>query len=170
MAGRPNLAALSSLPVTSFNGSVYRIVTERLREKILSTEGNRFYPGRYHLQGETGILYTSLDEKVAIEELTRHAARPTLKVKLAAGQIHLRLQNVLDLTSAPSLRKLGLSKEDLISADYLIPQSISLQARKMGLQGLIVPSATSAGQNLIIFENNFGEGCLIEVETIRPLD
>jgi len=35
-----------------------------------------------------------------------------------------------------------------------------------GFRGLIVPSATSAGDNLILFENNLGKGCLIEIEDI----
>jgi RES domain-containing protein len=164
-----NLKAISSLPVTRFDGSAYRVVIDRLREKILSTEGNRFYPGRYHVIGETGVLYTSLDEEVAVTELARHADRHMLKEKLVAGKIYLRLQNVLDLTQASTLRKLGISKEELLSPEYLIPQAISIQARNAGLQGLIVPSATGVGKNLIVFENNFGEGCLIEVETIREI-
>jgi RES domain-containing protein len=159
--------AISSLPITRFDGVVYRVVIERLREKILSTEGNRFYPGRYHVIGETGVLYTSLDEELAVRELSRHADRHALKEKLVAGKIYVRLHNVLDLTQASTLRKLAISKEDLMSSDRLIPQAISIQARKAGLQGLIVPSATGTGQNLIVFENNFGEGCLIEIGTIR---
>jgi RES domain-containing protein len=169
MASRFSPAVFSSLPVTPFDGSVYRIVVERLREKILSTEGNRYFPGRYHLVGETGILYTSMDEKVAIEELSRHAARRMLQEKLASGKINLRLRNVLDLTPLSTLRKLGITPEDLVSSDWLIPQALSVQARKVGLQGLIVPSATGLGRNVVVFENNLGAGCLIEVESIRLL-
>jgi len=39
-------------------------------------------------------------------------------------------------------------------------------AREAGFRGLIVPSATSGGNNLIIFENNLGKGCLIEIDDI----
>src|SRR5882757_932880 len=123
MDRRLDLTTILSLPVTPFDGSVYRVVIERLREKILSTEGNRFFPGRYHLMGETGILYTSLDEPVAIEELARHASRQMLNEKRVSGKIYLRLQHVLDLTVISTQKKLGLRHSDLLSTDYLIPQA-----------------------------------------------
>ena len=61
MSSRPNLAAILSLAHITFSKLVYRAVPETLREKILSTEGNRYYSGRYHIAGETGILYTSIE-------------------------------------------------------------------------------------------------------------
>src|SRR5437667_12510016 len=98
MQGCPNLIAISSVGFTSFSGSVYRVVPRALRDKILSTEGNRYYPGRYHIAGETGILYTSLERDLAIRELGRHAARAELQGGLAAGKIKVKLQKVLNLT------------------------------------------------------------------------
>lgn len=169
MPGRPRLAAIPSLASTSFSAAVFRVVPEALREKILSTEGNRYYCGRYHIAGETGILYTSLDEAVAVRELGRHASRGNLKGGLAAGRIKVRLQKVLDLGDEANLRKLGLSREDLISPNYSLTQAISVQARKAGFQGLLVPSAAGRGDNLLVFENNLAEGCLIEVEEIKSL-
>lgn len=162
----PNLSALPALGSVSFSDSVYRVVPEALRDKILSTEGNRYYPGRYHIAGETGILYTSLERNLAIRELGRHAARASLQGGLAAGKIKVKLQKVLDLTQAAVLVKLGLSKESLVSPGCSITQAVSHQARKAGFQGLLVPSATGSGVNLVIFENNLAEGCLIEVEAI----
>lgn len=166
MPGRPNLAAILSLASSSFSDPVYRVVPEALRDKILSTEGNRYYSGRYHIAGEAGILYTSLERETAIGELGRHASRADLQGSLAAGKIKVRLQKVLDLTQASVLAKLGLSREDLISRDCSITQAISLQARKAGFQGLLVPSAAGSGANLVVFENNLGESCSIEVEEI----
>ena len=141
-------------------------MVENLRDKILSTEGNRFYPGRYHLVGETGILYTSLEKDVAVRELERHASRNVLRQGLVVGKVRIRLKKVLDLTQEANLRHLGLSKGDLISPDHSLTQAISLQARKAGFQGLIVPSATGQGNKLVVFENNLAEGSLIEVEQI----
>lgn len=166
MPGRPNLAAIVPHESVAFSGSVYRVVPGGLRDKILSTEGNRYYPGRYHIAGETGILYTSLERDLAIRELGRHAARANLQGGFAAGRIRVKLQKVLDMTQAAVLAKLGLSKEALVSPDCSITQAISHQARKTGFQGLLVPSATGSGVNLVIFENNLAEGCLIEVEEI----
>lgn len=145
---------------------MFRVVPEALRDKILSTEGNRYYPGRYHLAGEAGILYTSLERDVAVQELDRHASRSNLQGGLAAGKIKVRLQKVLDLTEETNLWKLGLSKEALVSPDLTLTQAVSLQTRKAGFQGILVPSATGSGVNLVIFENSLGEGCLIEVEEV----
>ena len=164
----PNLAAIAALGSISFSDSVYRVVPEALRGKILSTEGNRYYPGRYHIAGETGILYTSLERDLAIQESGRHAPRANLQGGLAAGKIKVKLQKVLDLTQPSGLVKLGLSKEALVSSDCSITQAISHQARKAGFQGLLVPSAAGSGVNLVVFENNLAEGCLIEVERPTP--
>jgi len=170
MPGRPNLAAIPSLAFAAFSNSVYRAVPEALRDKILSTEGNRYYPGRYHIAGETGILYTSLERGVAIQELSRHAARANLQGGLAVGKIKVKLQKVLDLTQASVLAKLGLSNEDLIAPNCSLTSAISSQARKAGFQGLLVPSAAGSGANLVVFENNLAEGCLIEVEEIKVVE
>ena len=166
MALRLNLTALSSLTAVSFERSVYRAVVERFKDKVLSTEGNRFFPGRYHLSGEGGILYTSLTKEIALKEIERHANRTMLQGKLVMAEINIMLDKVLDLTQESTLKILGLSKNDLISSDYSITHAISMTARQAGLRGLIVPSATSAGDNLIIFENNLGKGCLIEIDDI----
>ena len=166
MALRLNLTALSSLTTVSFERSVYRAVVERFKDKVLSTEGNRFFPGRYHLSGEGGILYTSLTKEIAIKEIERHAFRAMLQERLVIAKINIRLDKVLDLTQTSTLKILGLSKNDLISSDYSMTQAISMIAREAGFRGLIVPSATSAGDNLIIFESNLGKGCLIEIEDI----
>jgi len=170
MPGRPNLAAIAALDSVPFSDSVYRVVPGALRDKILSTEGNRYYPGRYHIAGETGILYTSLERDLAIRELGRHAARANLQGGLAAGKIKVKLQKVLDLTQEAVLANLGLSKEALVSPDCSITRAVSHQARKAGIQGLLVPSATGSGVNLVVFENNLAEGCLIEVEEIGPVE
>src|SRR3972149_31987 len=98
MVMRPNLKALSSFTPISFEGAVYRVVFEGFKDKVLSTEGNRFYPGRYHLLGEMGILYASLTEEIAIKEIERHAPRNILQERLIVAKINVRLHKILDLT------------------------------------------------------------------------
>lgn len=162
----PNLAAISSSASVSFSNSVYRVVPEAFHDRILSTEGNRYYPGRYHIAGETGILYTSFDRDAAMRELGRHASRSHLQGGLAVAKIRVKLQKVLDLTRTAVLAKLGLSKDALVASDCSITQAISMLARKAGFQGLLVPSATGSGVNLVVFENNLAAECLIEVKEI----
>jgi RES domain-containing protein len=169
MRGRPNLAAIASASPTRFSGLVFRVVPETRREQLLSTEGNRYYPGRYHVAGETGVLYTSLVEEVAIAEIGRHAAPAHVQGRLATGRIEITLQRVLDLGDEANLATLGLSGEDLISPNWALTQALSVRARKAGFQGLLVPSATSRGGNLVVFGDNLGEGCSVEVVRIRIL-
>jgi len=79
----------------------------------------------------------------------------------------LKINNTLSPYPSSTLEMLGLSKDDLISSEYSVTNAISMIARQAGFRGLIVPSATSAGDNLIIFENNLGKGCLIEIEDVN---
>src|SRR3990170_7090172 len=132
MAFKLNLTVLSSLTTVSFERSVYRAVVERFKDKVLSTEGNRFFPGRYHLAGEGGILYTSLTKEIALKEIERHATRTMLQVKLVMAEINIRLDKVLDLTQASTLEILGLSKNDLTSSDYSINQANNIIIKKDG--------------------------------------
>ncbi len=162
----PKLAALAGLSPRTYSGSVFRVVPAALREQVLSTEGNRYYPGRWHLTGETGVLYTSENLQVALLELGRHAARLDLQGALTFARIRIELRRVLDLTQSSVLAKLGLSKDALVRADTSMTQAVSLHARRAGFQGLLVPSATGSGVNLVVFENNLAEGCLIAVEEI----
>lgn len=165
----PDLNLLPSLPVHVFEGTVYRVVLKKRQNNILSTEGNRFFPGRYHLINETGILYTSLNEGTAIREVKRHMPVEGWDEELVSGTVHLKLNKVLDLTDGSVLKKLGLTEEDLRTPDWSLTQAISFSAKRAGLEALIVPSATGEGKNLIVFEDNFGEGCSLRVVRIRFL-
>ncbi|MDD5435366.1 MAG: RES family NAD+ phosphorylase [Nitrospira sp.] len=170
MESRLNLTILSSIKAISCERTVYRAVVESFRDKVLSTEGNRYFPGRYHLSGEGGVLYTSLTKEVAVKEIERHALRALLQGSLVIAEVSIRLDKVLDLTQTATLRTLGLSKSDLILPDVSICQAVSIKAREAGFRGLIVPSATGAGDNLIIFENNLGQGCLIEIGDVKLIE
>ena len=164
-----NLNQLSSLPLHPFDGPAYRVVLKRRQHNIISTEGNRFFPGRYHLLNETGVLYTSLNEETAIQEVKRHMPLPEWQEELVSGEIRLHLSRVLDLTDKAIQKQLGLKEESLISADLGLTQALGFSAKRAGIQGLIVPSATGSGKNLIVFEDNFGEGCSLKVLRIRFL-
>ncbi len=167
MAVHPRLMALGSLASAPFAGTVYRAVREELREHLLSTEGNRFFPGRYHLVGGTGVLYTSLKPTLARAELGRHADPEMLKEAVVVGAVKVRLQRVVDLTRPSILKTLGLSEAGLIAQNHPLTQAIGALARQAGLQGLVVPSATGEGANLVIFEDNLGEGCSLDIIEIR---
>jgi RES domain-containing protein len=79
----------------------------------------------------------------------------------------VKLKRVLDLTQPDALEYLGITVERLTSANFVLPQATSHRARQLGIQGLIVPSATTSGHNVIIFEDNLAEGCTLEIIEVR---
>ena len=169
MSRRPRLEAIGTLPTAAIETIAYRVVPAKHKDRIVSTEGNRYFPGRYHLAGETGVLYTSLKDAVALAEVRRHTASLPLSEGLVLGKIRIRLTKVADLTKPEHLNALGIEEGHLVSGDFLPTQALGLKARAAGIQGLIVPSATGEGNNLVVFENNLGAGCLIQVESVQPL-
>ncbi|OGH56339.1 MAG: hypothetical protein A3G34_14495 [Candidatus Lindowbacteria bacterium RIFCSPLOWO2_12_FULL_62_27] len=121
------------------------------------------------MAGETGMLYTSLNKDTAKDEVLRHAAADMIQDPLVCAEIQIRMNRVLDLTRRATLNKLGISRSDLTTFDLVLPQAIGLQARRAGFEGMIVPSATGEGHNLVIFEDNLGEGCRIEIGEIQKV-
>ena len=65
---------------------------------------------------------------------------------------------------------LALTADDIYAdPDYTVPQSIAAAAIARGAEGLVVPSATRFGDNLILFPKHFRAGSkLTVVETIDP--
>lgn len=171
MPGRPNLGGISAVAVKPFKGTVHRVVPDAFRDKVLSTEGNRYFAGRYNLVGETGILYTSIGKDLALREIGRHAARTPLAGGLAVGRFVVSLRKVLDLTDPKTLGALEITEEDITGPEWGLTQAISRSARNAGFQGILAPSASGSGVNLVIFENNLAEGCALEVEAVfRPAE
>jgi RES domain-containing protein len=83
------------------------------------------------------------------------------------ASIVLRLSRVVDLTDRARLRKHGLAQEDLISSDYVVPQSCALRAWEKGVEGLLVPSAARPGaNNLAVLMDNQQPGWRIELRRI----
>lgn len=167
---RLDLDALGHLQPTSFRGTVYRAVLKHHKDQLLSTEGNRYAPGRYHTKGEAGILYTSLTRHTALKEIERHALPATLQAGIVIGKINICLRKILDLTDKAILHRLHLTQEMLVTHEWSTNQAISILVRRAGFQGLITPSATDEGDNLIVFENNFGEGCSLEIEEVLEME
>jgi hypothetical protein len=70
------------------------------------------------------------------------------------------------------LTKLGLVHKDLCKdADeegeedecYSVPRALGQAARRLGVEGMLVPSATKLGNNLIVFEENLGGNSRLEL-------
>lgn len=87
--------------------------------------------------------------------------------------LHLRLGRILDLSTEQNLSLLGLSAQDVTGDDVAVCQRIGEAAHRLGFEGMLVPSATGAGSNLIVFPLNLALDSTIDeqsTETWASLD
>jgi RES domain-containing protein len=96
-------------------------------------------------------LYLALSPEVALGEILRQLV-PELLPRMndyQLSELAVELSVVLDCRDALGL---GLEKDDLIrDGDFEITQQIAGEAIARGVEGVLVPSATQMGDNLVVF-------------------
>lgn len=114
--------------------------------------------GRYHRGSDQfprsqvwAALYLALSPEVSLGEVLRHSS-PQLVPQLneyRLSELEVELKAVLDCRDAAAL---GLSLEDLTrDYDFAITQEVAAAAIAQGAEGILVPSATGLGDNLVVF-------------------
>lgn len=68
---------------------------------------------------------------------------------------------MLDLTDSAFYESLGISVDALLDNPELCLQ-IADEARQTGCEALLVPSATGAGTNLVIYQDRLAPGWVLE--------
>ncbi len=155
----------------------YRAASPRWaqNDRLLDGEGSRRQGGRWSAPG-IRAAYLCESPEVSLSEYlagTRGAGIPDrsgLPAVVAWGEV--RLQRVLDLTSAEACAALGLDLEALLAAPWRQeneagresePQSLGGAARAAGIEALRTPSAAVAGAvNLVVFVDRLLPGSLLE--------
>jgi RES domain-containing protein len=149
------LDALDELPSTSFSGTAWRVTREGHDPIQCNAVGGRWDDRTFD------VLYTSTKADGAIAEMFFHVSRgqpviPSL-VRYLLHELTVRLASCLKLSLA-ALRALGLQTAGFgqlsyfeREQEYLRTQEIAEIAYFLGRDGLIVPSARSAHDNLIVF-------------------
>jgi RES domain-containing protein len=100
------------------------------------------------------VLYTSEHPGITLAEVTRSLASDAMLGTLAryvVTRIDVSLPAVADLTTFETL---GLTLDDL-GGDYFYAQAVGAEANRQGFDGLLVPSCTRLGTNLIIIAPMF---------------
>jgi RES domain-containing protein len=96
-------------------------------------------------------LYLALSPEASLGEVIRHFT-PVLLPQLndyRLSEIDVALEAVLDCRDAAAF---GLSPEDLTwDYDFAITQEIGAAAIALDAEGILVPSATGLGDNLVVF-------------------
>jgi RES domain-containing protein len=131
------------------------------------------YSWRYNPKGEFGVLYLSVSPKCAYrEKLKQVSGHEEDLLPQAVGSFRVDLARCLDLTNASFREKLGISREQLtLSFDFSMTQSIAREARNLGFEAIIAPSAigTDCG-TLVVFKDKLSPPsyCILDEKSIRP--
>jgi RES domain-containing protein len=149
-------SAISTLDPRGWKGSAWRF--HRRRYDALDSAGSLLASGRYNRGSDQfprdqtwPALYLALRAETALAEIVRHIT-PELLDKLndfRLSELEVDLARVIDCSDAAAL---GLAPEVLIrDYDFAITQELASAAIARGAEGVLVPSATGLGDNLVVF-------------------
>lgn len=148
------LDRLSGLEPHAWSGTVWRHTFADNKPEKTNARWARWNPPGVE------VLYTSLDRATAITEadhlLEIQPVRP--RAKRTIHRLQIRLKSVLDLSDRALLASLGVDDEALSSDDHSRCQAVGGAAAFLQSDGIIVPSARSPGQNIVIL---FGRAHLL---------
>ena len=139
--------AIAACPIISWSGEVTRFHSNRY--EATNPGGSLRFPGRYHRDWPT--LYTTVRPEAAIGEFLRHSSEGALSrlAVMRLTRLSVRLAAILDCRD-PTV--MGLDPEMLLhDTDYELTQAIGEASLARGVEGIIVPSATLLGDNLILW-------------------
>lgn len=165
-------AALGARPFIAWEDRLWRI--HKRRYAVDDAGGARLVSGRYNRGldrfSEAEVfpaLYLATGPEICLGELYRHVT-PELLPSLNAfrlSELSARLRRVADCRDPLAL---GLGAEDLShDTDYRATQDLGAAANSLGLEGLLVLSATGLGDNLILFPGNLLASSRVEAISSR---
>ena len=96
-------------------------------------------------------LYLALGPEVCLGEILRHIS-PELLPRLNDYRISELALDLASIVDCRNLETLGLSPEDIChDTDYRLTQALSAAVVARNAEGLLAPSCTRLGDNLILF-------------------
>lgn len=163
---------MTAYPVVGWEGSVWRI--HKRKYAADDPGGARKVSGRYNrgldrypAEEVFPALYLATGPEVCLGEIQRHVT-PKLLPLLNDFRLTELSVSVGEVADCRDPGWLGLSQEHLVhDTDYEATQAIGEAALAKGLEGLLVPSATRLGDNLILFRDNLRAGARIDTTSIR---
>ncbi|MBA2712170.1 MAG: RES family NAD+ phosphorylase [Rubrobacteraceae bacterium] len=153
-------AALAACPVEAFEGRLWRM--HKRRYEAADPGGARLVSGRNNLgldrsrEGDAfAALYLATAPEICLGEIYRHIT-PELLPSLNDFRLSELQANIQKVADCRDPSQLGLAPGDLShDTDYRATQALGAAAAGSGLLGgLLVPSATGLGDNLILFPQN----------------
>lgn len=169
-------AALRQLLHQPLEGTAFRATQSRFLETPLSAVGSILTGGRYNPKGLFEVLYLAENPETSLLEVgfgsnvqARFTVQPLNPYLLLS--VPFKLQRITDISQPEQWAVLGTNQIQLtsswreIQAKGELPptQAIGIAARGLGLEGLLVRSATDGKTNLAVFPDNLLKGSFIEV-------
>lgn len=152
-----NLGAIRSLlpGVHSPRTTYFRVVSESFASAIEDIWPSYDHGWRYNPKKEFGVLYLSISERCCGLERSRQLKKTEgIFQPMVVGEFKVNIGKCFDLTSDDVLKTIDVERNDLLTEDLTIPQSIAREARKSGFEAVITPSAASNEcQNLVVFRD-----------------
>jgi RES domain-containing protein len=130
-----------------WDGQVSRFHSRRY--EATDPGGSLLHPGRYHDGGPA--LYTCARPEAAIGEFLRHSSAGALRrlAIMRLTRLSVQVEAILDCRDATAM---GLALDDLLNdTDYQLTQQLGAAAVALGVEGILVPSATLLGDNLVFW-------------------
>lgn len=146
------LDALERLPMTSWQGRVWRHMFNDYTPDRVNTSGARWNP-----QG-IGAVYTALERATALAE-GQHAVdlQPRrLYAKRVLYAVEISVTGLVDLTAPGALATVGLTLDDVHDDDHGACQRVGGAAAWLERDSLLVPSARDSGSNLVVLVGSLG--------------
>jgi RES domain-containing protein len=170
--------AIAAFPFVSYQGSAWRAHDGRYQ--ATSYGGALRFSARFHRAPDSfspsqvfPALYLALSPEVALGEVLRYMlAEHTSEMirdrvrSYVLTEIRLTLVAVLDCRD---LSAMGLTREALLGAGYAPGQELAAAAVTRGAEGILVPSATEWGDNLVHFPLSRRSGSELTVMGSRSM-
>jgi RES domain-containing protein len=153
------LNAIEAIQHQAWEGIVWRHMFADNPPTRVNDKGARWNPA--------GVLaiYCSLDRATALAEgdyaISLQPLRPSAKRTIF--KLRISLNRVLDLSTPSILRELGLSEDEFLGTDHMPCRRIGGAVEWLEHDGMLVPSARSAGRNLVVFPRNRTKAADFEV-------
>ena len=166
-------AIVAAAPVLSWRGPVWRCHDGRFPAD--SWEGSRYYSGRFHRAPDLfparrtwTALYTALGPEVSLGETIRYQSPHMRRIAdYRLSELAVSLTKVVDVRD---LETHELDMDVLLDDwDRTLGQTLGEATLDRDMEGILAPSASRLGDNLIVLPDNMNAASQVEVVSYRSL-
>jgi RES domain len=168
MHDRSLLDALEKLRPEPFDSDVWR-VARKGRDPLTGSSAN----GRWGAPGELEVLYASKERDGALAEVGFRLSLEPVWPSRIEHQIHVlavKTDRMLRLVDMSELERLGVDISRYETFEYGATQAIAAAAHFLEFDGLLVPSARFACNNLALFTDRVSHAGYVQLVSSEDVD